>query len=72
MSERFIASRCRCRSANCKDWHIWPAAAVQGVHFTEQQARAVATLLNMMEYGEFPPGFKVDDPDEEVPTGYAP
>jgi hypothetical protein len=67
MTERFTAYRCQCQSKNCIAWHVFPAAAVRGVCFTAEQAHAVAVLLNMMEHGEFPPGFRVDDSSEEVP-----
>lgn len=45
----YIASRCPCGHRACADWHVDGIAAVQGVHFTEVQARAVAALLNAAE-----------------------
>lgn len=39
-------SRCPCGHSACKDWHVAWEARVQGVHFTEQQARAVAAVLD--------------------------
>lgn len=45
----YSASPCPCGQKTCKDWHVDGVAAVQGVHFTQQQAKAVATLLNAME-----------------------
>ena len=46
---RFRVSQCQCNYAKCKDWHIAPVADVQGVRFTEEQAIAVATLLDGMD-----------------------
>ena len=43
---KHTASQCLCTYPNCKDWHVEPVAAVQGVHFTQPQAEAVAALLN--------------------------
>ncbi len=40
---------CACGHKTCKHWHVSPVANVQGVGFTEKQARAVAALLNKME-----------------------
>lgn len=42
----YRASRCPCGHRGCRDWHVSPVAAVQGVGFTEVQARAIADLLN--------------------------
>lgn len=39
---------CPCGHPVCKNWMVSGVAAVQGVSFTEQQARAVAGLLNFM------------------------
>lgn len=44
--ERFSAEPCGCGDKNCKDWHVDPVAAVQGVNFTQSDARAVAAFLN--------------------------
>lgn len=48
MAEVYKASPCPCGHRACEDWHVSPAAAVQGVSFTEKQAKAVADLLNRM------------------------
>lgn len=40
---------CPCGHQSCKNWMVSDVAAFQGVSFTEQQARAVAGLLNFME-----------------------
>ncbi len=45
----YSARRCPCGHPSCKSWHVDPVAAVQSVSFTEEQARAVAELLNKME-----------------------
>ncbi len=45
----YHASRCPCGHPVCKDWHVDGVAAVQGVHFTEEQAYMVASLLNAMD-----------------------
>lgn len=42
----YRAVPCGCRSPVCNHWHVSPVADVQCVSFTEEQARAVATLLN--------------------------
>lgn len=42
------ARPCQCGHPTCKDWHVYPGADVQGVNFTERQARAVADMLNML------------------------
>lgn len=44
MSEMSRISRCPCGHPVCKDWHVGPAS-VQGVSFTEDEAKAVAILL---------------------------
>lgn len=49
MSEKYTVSPCPCGHRACKDWHVCPVADVQGVHFTRQQAEAVAKLLNEMD-----------------------
>ena len=49
---KYYAERCGCNFPPghvCQDWHVQPVAARQGVHFTREQAEAVAALLNMME-----------------------
>ena len=43
------AQKCPCGHRHCKDWHVEPNAAVQGVSFTKEQAEAVAKLLNEKE-----------------------
>ena len=50
--EKYRASRCPCGDPICEDWHVWPVAAVQCVKFTQEQAEAVAELLNNMEKAE--------------------
>ncbi len=45
----YRASRCPCGHPACPAWHVDNDNAVQGVHFTEEQARMVAGLLNAME-----------------------
>jgi len=52
MSEEYRADRCPCGQRGCSSWHVWPVAAVQGVRFTEKQAKAVAALLNGLEEAE--------------------
>lgn len=47
----YYATPCQCGDPLCKDWHVKPVAAYQGVCFTEQQARAVAAVLNSSENG---------------------
>lgn len=42
----YIAKPCPCGDLICKDWHVEPVAAMQGVKFTEAQAQKVAILLN--------------------------
>lgn len=46
---KYRAVRCLCGHRACKDWHVAPVAAVQGVGFTQRQAEMVANLLNMDE-----------------------
>jgi len=41
--------KCDCPYRGCTDYHVAPCAALQGVNFTEQQARAVAAVLNAMD-----------------------
>ena len=45
----YTVSRCQCGHRACRDWHVSPVAATQGVKFTEVQARVVACVLNAME-----------------------
>ena len=42
----YRAGPCPCEDDFCKDWHVEPVAAMQGVKFTEAQAKKVAILLN--------------------------
>ncbi len=49
MKQLYTISKCPCGNRVCKNWHVDPVAAIQGVKFTEEQARAVADLLNKME-----------------------
>jgi hypothetical protein len=49
MKLKYKAERCGCGHRTCVDWHVAPIAAVQGVKFTEKQARAVADWLNTIE-----------------------
>jgi len=42
------AVKCPCGSNSCRDWLIDPEAYVQGVSFTQEQAEAVAHLLNSL------------------------
>lgn len=49
----YSASRCPCGHPSCRDWHVDGVAAVQGVGFTEVQARATAALLDAMEDNSF-------------------
>lgn len=42
----YRAIRCPCGHPVCKAWMVDPAAATQGVYFSEAQAHAVAALLN--------------------------
>lgn len=46
---KYRAEPCACGHRVCKAWHVHPVAAVQGVSFTEEQARAVAEFLNELE-----------------------
>ncbi len=47
--EEYTAEKCPCGAKICKQWHVWPVAAVMSVSFTKEQAEAVAKLLNEME-----------------------
>jgi len=42
-------SRCPCGSSSCHDWHVEGYATVQGVKFSENEARAVAYLLEQSD-----------------------
>jgi hypothetical protein len=48
----YTVSPCPCGHRACRNWHVSWVASVQGVRFTEAQARAVAALLNKMEKEE--------------------
>jgi hypothetical protein len=37
---------CPCGYRTCNDWHVHPQAAVQGVSFTEEEAKVVAAVLS--------------------------
>ncbi len=45
---RAAAVPCPCGHRACKDWMVYPLAAIQGVKFRQDQAEAVAALLNSM------------------------
>ena len=49
MYELYKSIRCNCGDDGCSDWHVTPGADVHGVSFTEEQAKAIASLLNGME-----------------------
>lgn len=49
MSPKYTVERCRCAYPRCRHWHVAPVAAMQGVCFTERQARAVAAVLEALE-----------------------
>lgn len=42
----YKAEPCPCGQPVCRNWLVWPVAALQGVNFTQSQAEAVTTLLN--------------------------
>ena len=42
----YNAVKCDCGVSVCPDWHVTTVACVQGVSFTEKQARLVADTLN--------------------------
>lgn len=42
----FTVEKCPCGHPACRDFHVSPIAAVQGVKFTEQQARTVVEALS--------------------------
>lgn len=43
------ADKCPCGHPGCRSWHVSPEAAVQGVGFTERQAKVVARALNALD-----------------------
>lgn len=45
----YTAIRCPCGHPSCKNWMVDDVAAIQGVAFTEKQAKAVAALLTAMD-----------------------
>lgn len=45
----YRAAPCPCGHKTCKHWHVSPVADMQGVGFTEYQAKAVAAFLNDLE-----------------------
>lgn len=47
-SYAYEAVPCNCGHPSCKHWHVSCVADVHGVGFDEEQARAVAGLLNEM------------------------
>jgi hypothetical protein len=49
MKTTYKAIPCGCGHRACKAWHVDPVASVQGVRFTEYQARLVAEVLNVCE-----------------------
>lgn len=51
----YRAIKCPCNHRACSSWMVDPVAAIQGVSFTETQARAVAALLNNMNYEDTGP-----------------
>ena len=61
------AVKCPCGSKSCTDWHVQPMAAMQGVHFTQHQAEAVAELLN--ELADYEPS-ETEQGLIPIPDGY--
>jgi len=47
MRDIFRAAKCPC--GQCKNWFVYPVAAVQSVRFSEEQAKAVAEFMNREE-----------------------
>jgi len=45
----YHAVKCPCGAAVCRNWLVDPVANVQGVAFTEVQARFVTNVLNLAE-----------------------
>lgn len=45
----YKATPCSCGYPTCKNWFVEPVADIQGVSFTEEQARLVAVVLNAVE-----------------------
>lgn len=60
MATTYRAIPCPCGQRGCSSWMVDPIAAVQGVGFTEHQARAVADLLNAFE--------RIDPTTRKVPV----
>lgn len=48
----YRAVKCPCRHISCTNWHITIVADLQGVSFTQEQAIAVALILNQMDAAE--------------------
>ena len=46
---KYKAIPCPCGHPVCKNWLVEPVAALQGVSFTEAQARLTADVLNIFE-----------------------
>lgn len=44
-----MATAVMCSCGRCRYWVVLPHACVQGVLFTEGEAKAVARMLNLME-----------------------
>ena len=44
MTDIWVARKCPCGHKACQDWHVVPVAAVQGVKFTETEAKALVQL----------------------------
>lgn len=44
--KNYRAEPCPCRHETCPDWHVSGVAAMQGVCFTQEQAKLVADVLN--------------------------
>jgi hypothetical protein len=67
----YSISKCPCGHPSCQDWHVDGIAAVQGVKFTQAQARVVADLLwvtdvNSDERGASNPEHTRDKLAEEI------
>lgn len=43
----YTAEKCPCGSSTCKYWLVDPVASIQGVGFTEAQAKFIAAALNL-------------------------
>jgi len=46
---KYKAIKCPCGHEACQQWHITNVAQVQGVSFTEEQARLTAALLTSLD-----------------------